>query len=111
MRVWIARTCPEGSVTLPLPRRDAGMVDVREQEGNELVAVPHDGQTSTEMGFTGMTSASISGAVRPLSPDTPVPVRDSRAPAGNVQLYEALLLPLLRDEKIMIIYWKTTKLI
>lgn len=61
------------------------MVDVREQEGNELVAVPHDGQTSTEMGFTGMTSASISGAVRPLSPDTPVPVpeRDSRARMFN----------------------------
>lgn len=43
------------------------MVDVREQEVNELVAVPHDGQTSTEMGFTGMTSASISGAARPLT--------------------------------------------
>lgn len=84
------------------------MVDVREQEGNELVAVPHDGQTSTEMGFTGMTSASISGAVRPLSPDTP----SARFTcAANVQLYEALPLPLLRDEKIMIIYWKTTKLI
>lgn len=83
------------------------MVDVREQEGNELVAVPHDGQTSTEMGFTGMTSASISGAVRPLSPDTP----SARFTCANVQLYEALLLPLLRDEKIMIIYWKTTKLI
>lgn len=62
------------------------MVDVREQEGNELVAVPHDGQTSTEMGFTGMTSASISGAVRPLSPDTPV--RDSRARMFNyMKLY------------------------
>lgn len=87
------------------------MVDVREQEGNELVAVPHDGQTSTEMGFTGMTSASISGAVRPLSPDTRDPSARARFTCANVQLYEALLLPLLRDEKIMIIYWKTTKLI
>lgn len=60
------------------------MVDVREQEGNELVAVPHDGQTSTEMGFTGMTSASFSGAVRPLSPDTlNMPVRDSSARMFN----------------------------
>lgn len=79
------------------------MVDVREQEGNELVAVPHDGQTSTEMGFTGMTSASISGALaaRPLT------VTDTLGMFNY--MYEALLLPLMRDEKITIIHWKTTR--
>ena len=31
----MARTCPEGSVTLPLPLREAGMVEVGDQERNE----------------------------------------------------------------------------
>lgn len=52
------------------------MVDVREQEGNELVAVPHDGQTSTEMGVHWDDISFHFGSSTPTDCDT-----------GNFQLY------------------------
>lgn len=70
------------------------MVDVREQEGNELVAVPHDGQTSTEMGVHWDDISFHFG---------------THWECSILCMKLKLLLPLMRDEKITIIHWKTTR--